>query len=160
MKKFGVAERLEIWVFPFQNAFRADEFARHMTHHTYQLFASNGGIKEKIFVAVTAFDPQTRRAPMALSVISPLWHSASVELIEADVREYLARCRGLIVGAAYERDDHVFVDVEMKGRRWRTFSAEIVRDQDGVRQMSPFASVRSALRVGLPLLPADPEELS
>lgn len=160
MKKFGVAERLEIMVFPFQQPFQPEEFAHHMTHHTHQLFAAKCGIKEKIFVAVTALDPETRRPPMSLSVVSPLWHCATAEQIEEDVRDYLSRCRGLIVGAAYEDGDRVIVDIEMKRRRWCMYAAKIVRADDGSHQLCRFLRTNPVARTGIPLLPADPVELS
>lgn len=148
-KKIGVSDLLDIAVYPFGASFSLELFISRMLNRTAYLFARNGRV-QRSFVAVTEIDFETQAPPSMLSVIVPKWSVERREEILADVREYLARARGVAVSSQSEDDDGVYVTIEWKRQR-AAFSAMKIRDNEGDFVLAQWQ--RAAAGVALPLLP-------
>lgn len=161
--KIGSSDLLDIRVYPMVIPFEVELFTQHMIHRTTHMFASQGGeMRERIFVAVTAVDPETRKPPMTLTVIVPKWHIATRDAVFEDVRELLARSQGLAVCSALEAHGVVVVTIEAKkpekSRHRRAYSATIVRVGESGRVLGSWEPT-SVDAASVPLLPAEPMDL-
>lgn len=155
-KKFGVSELLDIRVYPFRGRFDIDSFTSHVIRRTGIMFAEHGKVGERCFVAVTAVDFETQEPPPTLTIIVPKWQPAKRDEIYADVREYLARSKGIAVSSASETEHGVMVSIEWNGQR-NAFAAMKVRDSAGQQGLARWERVGAG--VALPLLPTAPGNL-
>jgi hypothetical protein len=155
-KKIGVSDLLDIMVYPFGMPFDVELFAAHMLRRTTHLFLQTGRV-ERSFVAITAIDFETQKGPATLSIIVPKWSAERREEIFADVREYLAKTRGVAVSSQTEDDDGVYITIEWNRQR-TAFAAMKIRDSEGDFVLGQWQRV--AAGVALPLLPASPDAVT
>ncbi len=161
-RKIGSSKLLDIGVYPMIAPFDVEHFTQYMIQRVSRVFASQGGeMSERVFVAVTRVDPETKEPPMTLTVIVPKWHMATRDAVCADVREFLARSQGLAVCSAAETNGVVVVTIEAKkrenSRHRRAYSAKIVKVGAG-RVLSSWEPT-SVDAASVPLLPAEPMDL-
>lgn len=150
-KKIGVTDVLDIVVYPFGMPFDINMFTSHILHRTAHAFAQEGEI-ESCFVAVSELDFETQQPPSIMSIIVPKWELATRDRICGDVREYLARSKGVAVALTSESDDKLTIVIEWKRHR-RAFTALKVGD------FALSTWQRASAGVAIPLLPVGRDDL-